>query len=109
MPNYRYNIPEYGYGNSYRNCPQSSVSSTQRQPHHHNSVQNPPSNSGCVTRETRDIHRKQHSHELEDMPLAMAYVPWQKWCSIHKAEHGFCHGTIFKELDRPFRGIGGVC
>ena len=44
---------------------------------------------------------------LEDMPLAMAYVPWQTWRNIYDAEKALCQGTIFQELDLPFRGIGG--
>lgn len=47
--------------------------------------------------------------ELRGMPLAMAYVPWQEWCSLYEADKGFCRGTIFEELDKPFRGIGGCC
>lgn len=45
--------------------------------------------------------------ELSEMPLAMAYVPWQTWCNLYEAEKGFCRGTIFEELDKPFKGIGG--
>lgn len=41
------------------------------------------------------------------MVLAMAYVPWQKWQKIYDAPKGLCRGTIFEELDLPFRGIGG--
>ena len=44
---------------------------------------------------------------LEGMPLAMAYVPWQKWQNIYDAEKGFCNGTIFQELNLPFFGVGG--
>ena len=44
---------------------------------------------------------------LEDMPLAMAYVPWQRWQNIYDAEKGFCNGTIFQELNLPFFGVGG--
>lgn len=47
--------------------------------------------------------------ELRGMPLAMAYVPWQEWCSLYEADKGFLRGTIFEELDKPFRGIGGCC
>lgn len=47
--------------------------------------------------------------ELHGMPLAMAYVPWQEWRDIYEADKGFCHGTIFKELNKPFRGKGGCC
>ena len=43
-----------------------------------------------------------------DMSLAMAYVPWQVWRDIYDAEKGFCKGTIFQELDKPFLGKGGV-
>lgn len=44
---------------------------------------------------------------FEDMPLAMAYVPWQRWQNIYDAEQGFCNGTIFQELNLPFYGVGG--
>ena len=43
------------------------------------------------------------------MPIAMAYVPWQKWCDLYDAEKGFAKGTIFQELDQPFKGKGGCC
>lgn len=44
---------------------------------------------------------------LENMPLAMAYVPWQTWQNIYDAEKGFCNGTIFQDLNLPFLGMGG--
>lgn len=44
---------------------------------------------------------------LEGLPLAMAYVPWQMWRDIFDAEKGFQCGTIFEELNKPFRGTGG--
>ena len=44
--------------------------------------------------------------ELSGFPLAMAYVPWQKWCSLYEADKGFCRGTIFEQLDKPFYGTG---
>ncbi|EOS80307.1 hypothetical protein C817_01799 [Dorea sp. 5-2] len=49
--------------------------------------------------------------ELNGMPLAMAYVPWQEWQNIYEAEKGFHCGTIFEELNKPFNGItmGGCC
>ncbi|MEZ3434723.1 MAG: spore coat associated protein CotJA [Lachnospiraceae bacterium] len=55
-----------------------------------------------VCRDTRTTY-----DELSGMPLAMAYVPWQEWQNIYEAEKGFCRGTIFEELDKPFCGIGG--
>lgn len=42
--------------------------------------------------------------KLASMPLAMAYVPWQKWQNIYKPENALCAGTIFQELDLPFTG-----
>lgn len=42
-----------------------------------------------------------------DMPgksLAMAYVPWQSWRDIYDFDKGFCVGTIFAELNKPFEG-----
>jgi hypothetical protein len=40
--------------------------------------------------------------------LAMAYVPMQKFNDLYKEDYGFQIGTIFKELDLPFLGIGGT-
>ncbi|MBS5660630.1 MAG: spore coat associated protein CotJA [Clostridiales bacterium] len=39
-----------------------------------------------------------------DLPIAMAYVPMQKWRNIYDSEVGFDRGTIFEELDKPFLG-----
>ena len=59
-------------------------------------------------REMRDTKDTRNSRDfLDDMPLAMAYVPWQKWQNIYDAEKGFHHGTIFQELHLPFEGVGG--
>ena len=40
-------------------------------------------------------------------PLAMAYVPMQKFTNLYSAEEGLSRGTIFKDLDLPFKG--GSC
>ena len=53
------------------------------------------------------VVEKVKKDDLYGMPLAMAYVPWQKWQNIYDAEKGFCRGTIFQELDLPFFGVGG--
>ncbi len=42
-------------------------------------------------------------HEKE-FPIAMAYVPWQKFRDVYPPEKAFCQGTIFAELDLPFYG-----
>lgn len=41
---------------------------------------------------------------LEDMPLAMAYVPFQVWREIYQPDEALQVGTIFKELNLPFTG-----
>ncbi len=35
------------------------------------------------------------------MPIAMAYVPWQQWGDVYKAECGLAKGTIFPNLVKP--------
>ena len=47
--------------------------------------------------------------KLDSLPLAMAYVPWQQWRKLHDLGYGFRCGTIFQELEKPFRGKGGCC
>lgn len=63
--------------------------------------------SSC-TADMRDS-KNMNAYTIEDlhMPLAMAYVPWQKWCDIYETCKGFQRGTIFSELDKPFMGKGG--
>lgn len=41
-------------------------------------------------------------------PLAMAYVPMQCFRELYDHNCALQVGTIFKELDLPFYGIGGV-
>lgn len=41
---------------------------------------------------------------LEEMPLAMSYVPWQVWRDIFQPDEALHCGTIFKELNLPFTG-----
>lgn len=40
-------------------------------------------------------------------PLAMAYVPMQKFTNLYSAADGYRAGTLFKDLDLPFKG--GAC
>ncbi len=44
---------------------------------------------------------------LEQMPLAMGYVPWQRWCQTYPVQQGFERGTLFPQLDLPF--VMGRC
>lgn len=41
-------------------------------------------------------------------PLAMAYVPWQRWCNTYEPAVGHHRGTIFPELDMPWVGGGAL-
>ncbi len=43
-----------------------------------------------------------HNKSIEDMPIAMAYVPFQQWRNIYEPSEALQRGTIFKELDLPF-------
>lgn len=44
----------------------------------------------------------------DDVPLAMAYVPIQKWRQLYEEDVAFSRGTIFRELDKPFIGEEAV-
>lgn len=41
---------------------------------------------------------------FDDMPLAMAYVPWQEWNQVYEPCQALESGTIFPELNLPFLG-----
>lgn len=74
---------------------------------HRNNSRNP------LTRGMNDYNKKMDINEfvgmnspcmedIEDMPIAMAYVPWQQWRMIYDPKEALKRGTIFKELDLPF-------
>lgn len=44
----------------------------------------------------------------EDMPYAMAYVPFQRWQKTYDDEAGLERGTVFPCLDKPFIGEEAV-
>lgn len=46
---------------------------------------------------------------LDKLPLAMSYVPMQKWRNIYDTATALKVGTIFQELDLPFLGAGNMC
>ena len=54
--------------------------------------------SSCSYKQEKEVLK------LDSMPLAMTYVPWQKWQNIYKPEIALYAGTIFQELDLPFTG-----
>lgn len=39
---------------------------------------------------------------VDRLPLAMAYVPWQRWGNLYEPCKGIQVGTIFEDLDLPF-------
>lgn len=42
---------------------------------------------------------------FDRFPIAMAYVPWQHLANIYEnLEDAYCIGTIFPELNKPFKG-----
>ena len=42
---------------------------------------------------------------MEQFPVAMAYVPWQKNCNMYEnLDDAFKIGTVFPELNKPFTG-----
>ena len=46
---------------------------------------------------------------FERFPIAMAYVPWQKFDKSFSLCHALKAGTIFPCLEKPFCGKGGRC
>ena len=91
MTNYRYNTSDHMRRNTYG-----------RQTMSPSSLYSVNSGSSCC-------EDKSENDELNGMPLAMAYVPWQEWRALYEVQKGFHRGTIFEELDKPFHGKGGCC
>jgi len=57
-----------------------------------------------------DVVRVSRGDNIDDFPIAMAYVPWQKWNGAYPAEEALEKGTVFPELYLPFKGKGaGSC
>lgn len=45
---------------------------------------------------------------LDALPLAMAYVPMQRWEQLYEPAVALDRGTLFCKLDLPFKGKGAV-
>ena len=41
---------------------------------------------------------------LDKLPIAMAYVPFQKLGEVYSENDALMRGTLFPELDKPFCG-----
>lgn len=93
MANYQNNMRYGRNGNPY---PQYSNCMNQRQMQ--------PEKNDCGCKEKKDTFT---GMGMTGMPIAMAYVPWQKWRRVYDVCEGFAKGTIFQELDLPFEGRGG--
>ena len=60
----------------------------------------------------QQTHMHHHHHSMDALgqfPIAMAYVPWQRFGQTYDLSKALCAGTIFPELDKPFCGKRGVC
>lgn len=42
--------------------------------------------------------------QLDELPLAMAYVPMQRYGTTYESENALQRGTLFPDLDKPFTG-----
>lgn len=49
------------------------------------------------------------TNDMNRFSVAMGYVPWQYWHTVYDLEKALSCGTIFPELDKPFRGVRGGC
>lgn len=56
-----------------------------------------------------DRNAMKYPEECPGQVVAMAYVPWQHLEQVYEVEDGFCRGTIFPELDKPWMVGGGCC
>lgn len=46
-----------------------------------------------------------YKENFDRFPLAMAYVPWQRFNGIYdNLDEALNAGTVFPELDKPFTG-----
>lgn len=68
---------------------------------------NQPCNPSCVQPEFQQCQRC-GSLDLNNMPIAMAYVPWQYFDKVYEVDKALQYGTIFPELNKPFYGKRGV-
>ncbi len=62
---------------------------------HHSPQESPFSNNG---------KNKFNNTPLKDLPLTMAYVPFQEWKGTYEPAEALQSGTLFPNLDKPFIG-----
>lgn len=61
-------------------------------------------NCGCKKEMENEI-----ANCVDNLPLAMAYVPMQKWRNVLDGCNGLAKGTIFEELVLPYYGDRNSC
>lgn len=76
-----------------------------RQPLPQAMAQVPPRNCRC----NRNLRcpKMMDDGRLFEYPIAMAYVPWQKFHNLYEPERALCRGTMFQDLDLEFLGKRG--
>lgn len=51
------------------------------------------------------MQNQNRNEYFDKFPVAMAYVPWQQLTNVFEnLEEAFRIGTIFPELEKPFKG-----
>lgn len=58
----------------------------------------------CDARAQYDSCACERTFLPETMTVTMAYVPFQLDPASYTAEEALCKGTLFKELNKPFKG-----
>ena len=68
---------------------------------------------GCKAPVCNMCEDKRRSWGLDGYPLAMVYAPIQRFGDMYDLDTALMEGTLFKELDLPFKGMtvtkGGGC
>ncbi len=52
-------------------------------------------------------HRECDLSHAQQLPLTMAYVPFQEWCNTYDTQTALRCGSLFPELNKPFMGSRG--
>ena len=55
-----------------------------------------------------NVQLTEFNRELQELPLAMAYVHIQSWGDTYPPCRALCRGTLFPQLDLPFCEVN-VC
>ena len=55
-----------------------------------------------------NIQKPEHNpmQDICELPLAQTTIGMQKWREIYECDKALMRGTLFCELDKPFRGSG---